>query len=420
VGIALAVLLVLAATAVVGYQVFAPAEIQTLAHKPYPAQARASSGISGQLSRTPLIVDGRLRVYAARRQVWADPSIRARTEEMPYWSLRRWPYELVGVVAAPGPLVVSKWSDGALVAIGARTGTVAWRARAPVGQRDYTGGRTGASTVYEPPDLYTGRTTDGRPVVVATGPNDLAVFDAAHGTPLWNAGVPRSCPSLTFTAPGFVARWDSCTEPAVLHRYDLATGEPLPDWRPPEAGGGWEITPLGCASGRSECTAARTRGADGTDQGWLLGPDISGAPPLAPAATWPVNDLAVGGPAGGGTEVTELTARSLGDGAPQWTWRPPEGSVDTSPARIVAVERRAIYLITQRRTLVVLDPQTGRELARSPLDRFGERVQAWVPGHVHARNRFVVVERLRDPPAPADAGEDARYLGLRPVVVTGS
>lgn len=417
VGIGSAVLLVLVASVVVGYRVFAPAEIQTRADQPYPAMARARPGITGQLARTPLIVDGRLRVYAAQRQVWADARIGARTEETPYWSLRRWPQELVGVVAVPGPLVVSKWSDGALVAIDGRTGAIAWRARSPVGQHDYTGGRTGADTVYRPSDLYTGHGTDGRAVIVSTGPNDVAAFDAGNGAALWSVGVPRSCPSLTFTAPGFLGRWEACSDPAVLHRYDLTTGDELPDWRPPSPDGGWEITPLGCPTGRSECSGARTRRAGGVDEGWLLRREITAAPSLAPPGTWPVRDLAVGGPPGGAAEVT---ARSLADGTPQWTWRPPGGSSDTSPARVVAVERDAIYLVTERRTLVVLDPESGHELARSPLDRLGERVSPWLPGHVHARNRFVVVERLRDPPAPPGAGEDARYLGLRPVIVTGS
>lgn len=432
--LAVGALVPLATTTTVGYRVFAPAETLTPARDPYPALRRPSVGVAAELARAPLIVDGRLRVYAAKRQVWADTPVASRFETTPYWSLRRWPHEVVGVVAAPGPLVVSKWSDGALLAIDARTGAVAWRARSPVGLDHYTGGRTGAATVYEPPDLYTGRALAGRTVVVSSGAGAVAAFDSTSGALLWRADVPGSCAGTTFTGPGFLARLDSCANPAVLRRYDLATGSQLPDWRPPDAGAGWEITPLGCVTGRSECTAARTRRAGGVAEGWLLAREMVAAPALAAPDTWPVGDLAVGGPsggpsagpagAGGGGEpgrsagVTELTARSLRDGTPQWTWRPPEGSADRSPARIVAVERDAIYLVTERHTLVVLDPETGRELGRSPLYRVNRPTPPWTLGHVHARHRFVVVERLRDPIIPS-AGERGHYLGVRPVLIAG-
>lgn len=409
----------LAATAIVGYRVFAPAETLTPARDPYPALRRPSVGVAAELPRTPLIVDGRLRVYVAERQVWADTPVGNRFETTPFWSLRRWPHQVVGIVAAPGPLVVSKWTDGALLAIDARTGAVAWRASSPVGVDRYTGGRTGAATVYEPPDLSTGRAADGRTVVVSAGTDALAVFDATSGAALWRAGVPASCAGVAFTGPGLLARLDTCADPPVLRRYDLATGDQLPDWRPPGAAGGWEITPLGCATGRSECVAARTRSAEGSEQGWLLGRDIRPASALAAPGTWPVGDLAVGPSGGADGAAGELTAWSLRDGTPQWTWRPPQGSVDRSPARIVAVERTAVYLVTEGRTLVVLDPGTGRELGRSPLQRFNRPPPPWTLGHVHARHRYVVIERVRDPVIPG-AGERGFYLGSRPVLIAGA
>jgi len=417
--LAVGVLVPLAATTIVGYRVLAPAESLTLARDPYPALRRPSVGVAAELARAPLIVDGRLRVYAAERQVWADTPVGNRFETTPFWSLRRWPYQVVGVVAAPGPLVVSKWSDGALLAIDARTGAVAWRASSPVGADRYTGGRTGAVTVYEPPDLATGRAADGRTVVISVGAAAVVAFDAASGATLWRADVPASCTGTAFTGPGLFARLDTCADPPLLRRWDLATGDPLPDWRPPGAAGDWEITPLGCATGRSECVAARTRSAAGEEQGWLLGRGIQAAPALSAPDTWPVGELVVG--PGGGLDGAsgEITARSLRDGTPQWTWRPPQGSVDGSPARIVAVERTAIYLVTQGRTLVVLDPETGRELGRSPLQRFNRPAPPWTLGHVHARHRFVVIERVRDPVIPG-AGERGHFLGARPVLIAGA
>jgi len=423
--IALVALVPLAATAIVGYRVFAPVETLTLARDPYPALRRPSVGVAAELPRAPLIVDGRLRVYAAERQVWADTPVGNRFETTPFWSLRRWPHQVVGVVAAPGPLVVTKWSDGALLAVDARTGAVAWRASSPVGAHRYAGGRTGAATVYEPADLYTGRTVDGRTVVVSAGAEALAAFDSATGAALWRVDAAAFCAGTTFTGPGLFARLDTCADPAVLRRYDLATGAPLPDWRPPGADGGWEITLVGCATGRSECSAARTRFGGGADEGWLLGRDIESAPALSAPDTWPVADLAVSGGPGGaarggpGGPSAELTARSLRDGTPRWTWRPPHGSADRSPARIVAVEPTAIYLVTEGRTLVLLDPKTGREIGRSPLQRFNRPTPPWTLGHVHARHRFVVVERVRDPVVPG-AGERGYYLGVRPVLIAGA
>jgi len=201
-----------------------------------------------------------------------------------------------------------------------------------------------------------------------------------------------------------------------LRRYDLATGRSLAGWAPPQVKAGWEIVPLGCAAGRSKCTAARTIDDGRRDRGWLFGargPELVEADALAPPATWLAGDLAVGAPAGGPAEVDELAARSVRDGSLQWTWRLPAGSVDRSGMRIVAADPAGVYLISQRRTLVVLDPATGLELVRTPLDRFGAVPQDWTAGYVYARDRYVAVERLRDP------GADDPYLGLRPVLLAG-
>ena len=428
--ITVAVLLILGAIAVVGYRVFAPAETFMQARTPYPSARAARPGISGELPRAPLIVDGRLRVYAANRQVWADTPVGARTEATPFWSLRRWPYELVGVVVAPGPLVISKWSDGTLLATDARRGTTAWRTRSVVGEESYTGGQTGADTIYAPPDLYTGRAEDGRTVVVSAGAGRLAAFDATNGNPLWTAeaappcslstpdGTPGAHASSTggpFTGPGFLALMDSCG--ASLRRYDLVTGRQLPDWAPPGARTGWELQPLGCVTGRSECTALRTRGGTGGQQGWLLAADLPEAEDLAASGTWLAGDLVVGGPDPSATSTREVVARSLETGRTQWTWRIPDTSSDRSPARIVAAEPKAIYMITEGRTLVVLDPENGRELTRSPLLQSGQPVEPWLAGQVYVSNRYVVVVRMRTLPGP---GTEAQYMGLRPVLMAGS
>jgi hypothetical protein len=404
--VGLVVLLVLAGAGVVVHRVFAPAELQMVARGRYPPASRPVAGVSGELARTPLIVDRRLRVYAAKRQVWADTPIRGRTESTPYWSLRRWPEEVRGVVVS-GSTVVSQWSDGELAAVDARTGRTAWRVRVAVDPGGYAGRRTGAATVYEPTALY-----GARDVVVSTGGGSVHAYEAATGAPLWT--VPDSCGGVRFAGPAFFG----CAAPPVLKRYDLRTGRQLADWRPPGASdGGWTLEPLACAVGRSECAAARTRGENGVSEGWLFeGPEIVTAPGLAAAETWLAGSVAVGPSAPGAAGGVEFTARDASTDAPLWTWRP--GRVrDASPARIVATEPGAIYLLTVRRTLVVLNPKNGLERTRFTLVRLGQ--PRWVPGHVLVRDRFVVVERLTPGADPA-ASDNAYYAGLRPVLVAGS
>ena len=79
-------------------------------------------------------MDGRLRVFADQRRVWAETPVTATEQVTPHWSYRRWPAEAVGVVAVErqflwggSALVVTKWSDGAVVALEATTGTVIWQ-----------------------------------------------------------------------------------------------------------------------------------------------------------------------------------------------------------------------------------------------------------------------------------------------------
>jgi hypothetical protein len=57
------------------------------------------------------------------------------------------------------------------------------------------------------------------------------------------------------------------------------------------------------------------------------------------------------------------------------------------------VEPGAIYWLTERHTMVVVDPENGLELTRFTLDRPGQPT-AWTAGRVYARDRFIAVERL--------------------------
>src|SRR5258708_17080557 len=123
-------LVALAATAVIAYRVFAPHETLTGPTVAYPEVAVITDERPySELRAAPLVVEGRLRVYAEKWRVWADAPVGERYESTPYWAFRRWPAQVVGVIQASapnGPVVITQWSDGELIALDARRGAVAW------------------------------------------------------------------------------------------------------------------------------------------------------------------------------------------------------------------------------------------------------------------------------------------------------
>src|SRR5690349_10862035 len=190
--IALAVVCVLGATAVVGYRVLRPADSAVEAHGPYPDRPAAEPVRYGELTSAPLIVDGRLRVYADARRVWADADVTSRTERTPFWSIRRWPAEVTGVVAVEGSyegvaLVMVKFSDGVVLAVIPKTGRIAWQdqARASEGET-YDGRRTGGATVWQPAGIFTARSnTDGGAVLVVAGGDEIIAYNPWTGKRRW-------------------------------------------------------------------------------------------------------------------------------------------------------------------------------------------------------------------------------------------
>src|SRR5262245_49621122 len=129
--VGLGVLALLAGSGVIAYRVFAPHETLTLPTGPYPEnQVITDDRPFSELRAAPLVVEGRLRVYAEKWRVWSDAPVGERYESTPYWAFRRWPAQVIGVTAAPaatGPVVVTQWSDGEVIALDARRGVVAWR-----------------------------------------------------------------------------------------------------------------------------------------------------------------------------------------------------------------------------------------------------------------------------------------------------
>ncbi|MFY1634619.1 PQQ-binding-like beta-propeller repeat protein [Solwaraspora sp. WMMB335] len=408
-------LLVLGVVAVIAYRVLAPAEVVTPAGY-LPTPPAAEPGPVARLSAAPLLVDGRLRVYATTRQMRADGPIDMRTQATPAWSFRRWPQQLIGVAAA-GTTVTSRWSDGEIVAIDARTGEVSWRVAGPVpGQSEYAGRRTGAQTVYAPSGLHTGTTADGRRLVVARGESQVLGVDLATGRELWRTELPGqgdACRAAGFTTTGGqLALVNGCAAPPTLELYDLSTGQLAQTWQPEGAGPGLAVEPLGCTVARSHCAGLRTTGA-GESRGWLVdGPDPVPAPPLDPVDTMLVDGLAIGQDPGSG----EVVANSARTGVPVWrTDAPARRAPDGDGARLIAVQPGQAHLLTGDRQLITLDSGSGAELSRFVLIMPSERITDWAPGYVYAQSGFVAIERLRLPVDP-DA-DDGRYYRLQETVI---
>lgn len=380
----------LVAAGLVGWQVLAPAEVLAPATDGYPVAAVRAPGVTGRTPAAPLIVDGRVRVYAAARQVRADAPVDAKTYGTPRWSFRRWPEQLNGMVAV-GSTVVTRWSDGELVALDARNGTIAWRADGPpaVG---YDGRRTGAGVAWAPTGLHTAGT-----LVVVNGGERLVAVDALTGTRRWQVALPRGCAAdAGFTT---LSRRYVCGTGA----YDVPTGQPVPGW-PTGA-----TTPLGCDVAASACGGLRD--ADG--RGWLTG----GATPQR-ATTLDVPGSTVAGglalSSGGAAAGGEVVARSPVTGAEVWRWAPPEAGT----VQVLAAQPGTVHLLTAARELVTLDTATGAARSVFPLAVGGER-PTWTAGRAQAAAGFLAVERLRTPPAP-DADDADYYYSADTVIIAAT
>jgi outer membrane protein assembly factor BamB len=395
---------VIAVGGVIAYRVLAPAETVTVATTAYPAAPATQPGVIGSLPAAPLIVDGRLRIYAATRQVRADGPVDARTQRTPYWSYRRWPQELLGVVAA-GTTVVGRWSDGDVVALDARTGKVTWRAAGkPPEKSGYRGGSTGAATVYEPEGLYTA----GGSVLVRDA-GVLRALDIATGRELWRTAMAGCREGGFTTAGGRFVTTDTCGGSSAVEFYDVATGRPQGRWVPPPAGPALEVEPLGCAPARSACTALRTLAAAGS-RGWLLGElDATGTTPVTAAPALDPPGAVTAGEVGVAYVGGDIVARSLRGGAEVWRWRG-EGS-----SKLLGAQSGSVHVLTENCDLVTLDPVTGREKSRFRL-AYGREGIDWQPGLVRAGEGYVAVERLVKA-ENADADEADEYFGALPVIL---
>jgi outer membrane protein assembly factor BamB len=433
---ALAVIAVLGAAAVVGYRVLAPAETAVEAQGSYPDRPAAEPVRYGDLTSAPLIVDGRLRVYADARRVWADNDLTSPTEMTPFWSYRRWPAEVAGVVAVEGryegvALVIVKFSDGVVVAIIPQTGRIAWQdqARASVGEK-FDGRRTGATTVYQPAGIFTARaSSDGGAILVVAGGDEVIGYNPWTGKRRWEFTFTEhpGCHDTDWTGETTYVAKDSCAAPAVLQVFDAATGKKLHDWQPPGASAGpaeganWVVEPASCARGHSGCGLIRASGSAEVITGVQVNDGVDGNT----TTVWRVNydGTITLEPHGRGehvyllgeTLIQESTdrhgyIRAIERVTGKEVWVSKDGGM-----QLVAVGLLGAYAINSELQLVVLHPTLGVELSRTDLRK--RENEQWKPGFVHTAGRFVAVERLTGgvPQEP----DDRYYAGATPVVLAG-
>lgn len=431
----LLVLLVLGGMGITAYRTLKPAETVNRSDKPVPSPEPIKAIQYAELPAAPLIVEGRLRVYAEQWRVFADTPVTAQRMSTPHWSYRRWPAEVVSIVEVEKPasgvgmsLVITKWSDGEIVALDAEKGDIVWQAKIePADGESFKGRRTGAKTMWAPEDLFVGSSAvDKQPVVIATGKDVVEGIDPTTGQVRW---------SRTFTAePGCrVTDWtgadayfvkNTCAKPATLEVYDAGTGILLTTWRPPGASIGtdsvsnWFIEPTSCQLGWSGCAMFKaaptgdvvtyTDAASGlgniTPAFWSFGADHVVKPETVPDkdTMFVVGDVIAQQMTGG-----YIWAFSRSTGKRLW--------MSEVAGRMVGADQRNVYLVNNEYQLLVLNLETGAvtsstELRIRPADRF-----VFSMFYLHAG--YLAIERLQT--TKESEIDDKYYFSQDTVVLVG-
>jgi outer membrane protein assembly factor BamB len=429
------VLVVLVAMTITGYRTLRPAEDLRQATAPLPSPEDAQPLSFGELGAAPLIVDGRLRIFAEQRRVWAETPVTAAQQVTPHWSYRRWPAESVGVVTVEPAflwggqsLVVTKWSDGAIVALGAANGEVVWQARVdPDPDETYRGRRTGGQTVYAPDGMFTAvSVSDGKPILLVTGKDQIRAYDPFTGADRWQHTFSgeQGCHRVDWTGETTYVVKNSCAMPASLDVYDADSRTWLGQWRPAGASAGpgreanWFVQPIACALGRSRCRLFRAspaadvipavdaaRGVQGiVAEVWSLGVRGEIAPELGAESDSPmvVGDIRVERMLNG-----YVWAASRTTGAPLW--------FSTRPAIPLAVDGSSVYLADRDRDLMVVDVATGRTKAMIvPPAKYGTN---WLAGYIYVHHGYLAIERLA---SERENDDDVHYYyAPNPVLLVG-
>ncbi|SDT75536.1 outer membrane protein assembly factor BamB family protein [Actinoplanes derwentensis] len=381
----LAAALLLVVSGLIGWRVLAPTELSATAVEPYPSAPAPAQGVTSRLNVAPLIVDGRVRVYAAKNQVRADGPVTAEQVYTALWSFRRWPEQLSALVAS-GTTVVSRWSDGKIVALDGRTGAVVWRADGPAAS-GYAGHRTGAATVWDPPGLRLAAGT-----VVVTQDQDLAGYDLSTGSALWKTSVPAGCTDgFTTTGGAYV-----CATGA----YDVLSGTPISGW--PTG----PLRPAGCLT--SGCAGFR----DGAGQGWLA---TAAQPRRAPALDDPGATVAAGviitgsssASASGVSSSSESVAGRSVDGATLW--------MTPGPARVLGESSGTVLLLSPENQLTGVDARTGAVRFAFPLAMKKDSTD-WKAGLFHVTDGYLAIERLNET-GPDDPESPLYYYTIDTVLI---
>jgi outer membrane protein assembly factor BamB len=405
-GLAAITAILLGVTAVVAWQVLRPAEVSTPATTTLPkVVAQPEPGGLGILVSAPLVIDDRIRVYAKKREVWADGPPSSQYERSAYWAYRRWPAEVTGILAANAdrPLIVSAWSDGVLVAVEAETGDVAWRVEGgePLAEQ-YDGRRTGAETVYHPPGLYAA----GQSTFITVG-EQITARSVASGQTLWTAPLPDTpeCLGDTFTTTGgHLLLHNKCTE--TLTRLEVSKGHLVAPPMPAEA-----VEPVSCRVGHSDCVAMRVTTDDGVVSGYLLTGAAPAALPLldAPRSLYDGQNVLV--PEAGLTSLSAVDP----DGQVLWTWRP----AASGPFLLLSADRTRVLLLESDSTLVSLDPATGRLRSHASLLMQHEPQRPYDVRDWYVSGSYVVLERT-NPDASSVAGDEEYYYTNRPILIASA
>ncbi|SCL34867.1 PQQ-like domain-containing protein [Micromonospora rhizosphaerae] len=385
----LVVVVALVALAGVGvYQWVRPGEWASAAAGPYPSPESTSPGVVAELPAIPLIVDGRLRVFATKHDVWAEP-LTAPAGSKPFWSYHRFPATVTGVVVASAhrqqsPVVAVKWSTGSLIGIDARTGRVAWRRTVEkhLGGDHWIGGPTGVAMLYGDSllGLFTAQNAQAEPVIISAGERSIEAFRPATGQSLWRI-EPSGCTGVSWTGRRVVAVVVACDQPKTIHLYDTGTGREVGTWRPgantTASQSSWIVVwRVGCRVALSECAGFVVSDDGGA---WLL--DGEG------------HVVAVSDPGWGSVLVEQaivrvgddrraIRAASVDDGRELWQWPSSEEIVD------LAADEQGVYAITRTDQLLRLDPRSGNLISSIALP----------PGahdsfHVYASGGYVIVDR---------------------------
>jgi hypothetical protein len=431
----LGVILIVLAVTITGYRTLKPAETVSIATNPLASPEPIKSIQYGELHDAPLIVDGQLRIYAEQRRVFADTPVTAIRVMTPHWAYRRWPAEVVGVTTVEKSktggtfsVVITKWSDGVVVALDAQTGISIWQTRIdPVPGETYQGRRTGASTVYNPDGLLLSAASgDQRPILVITGKDQAEAVDPWTGTNRWTKTFTdkADCHDTQWTGQTTYLVKDTCAAPAVLDIYDAATGIALTQWRPAGASLGpanvanWYLKPTSCVIGHSECAlfeAAPTGEAVGftaADEGLgKITPSYYEAAADGTITAIPFankdNIIAIGDTLVEQVFTDYIWAISRTDGHQLWR--------SEVAGQLIAADAGNVYLINDQYQLLVLNMQSGAvtsstELRIRPDDR-------WLFTNTYLHDGYLAVERLGS--GKTSDVDDRYYFSDTPVVIVG-